>query len=238
MISNCKLSKEEQYNIKRRYWAIQIYPESVDKDYKEILKSLGYKIVMSPLHDKDIDDEGKLKKPHRHIMIDFGGGIKLKSVESIIESIKAYQHCEIVGNKTSMYYYFIHKNDKDKYQYDIEEMEYINSTMYDWTESGFKDILNYIDDYDCKSLKKLTQQLRKDEQDHLLEYVSKNTYYVVQYIKDSLEEKEYQLNELYNSIMKVIKNYELTDVIKSEEIEKTKQILKKLGINEFEIVKE
>ena len=143
MITNWK-----DQTVKRRSWALQIYMDSVKEDYLTILKELQCKIAISPIHNKDtwtIEDEnannehkaGTLKKPHRHIILEFNGSRGLSYIMDIIEQINAYKHCQIVADKQLMYEYLWHKNNPEKVLYNPNEIIYINSNKYDWLTSEY-----------------------------------------------------------------------------------------------------
>lgn len=52
-----------------RVWAFEIYPESVDPEWKTYLAESLIHSYISPLHDKDVDPDGEKKTPHYHIML-------------------------------------------------------------------------------------------------------------------------------------------------------------------------
>ena len=64
-------SKKYQDNDKdrSRTWAFEIYPDSADSNWYNQLCELMIHAYISPLHDQDIDEDGKPKKPHYHIML-------------------------------------------------------------------------------------------------------------------------------------------------------------------------
>lgn len=49
-------------NIKKRNWGFILYTESAPLNWIEILKESGLPCCISPLHDKDVDSDGNLKK--------------------------------------------------------------------------------------------------------------------------------------------------------------------------------
>ena len=56
-----------------RNWAFVIYPESLPKNWKNIITEIGIPMAVSPLHDKDIDPTGEVKKPHYHCIVTYEG---------------------------------------------------------------------------------------------------------------------------------------------------------------------
>ena len=56
-------------NIKKRYWAMVLYPESAPKNWRDLLRETGIQCAISPLHDKDINADNTEKKAHYHIIL-------------------------------------------------------------------------------------------------------------------------------------------------------------------------
>lgn len=182
-IRNCKDLEKRS-----RYWAFLLYPESCNPDYLRILKESGMKVAISPLHDQDVyidgEHKGELQKPHYHCLTIFGGGYKLSSFDYILEDIKAFNTVEIVKDPAAYHDYQFHKTNDDKASYNEDDIIYINSTRYDYVQSEYKEIINFINDYELTSFKALVNKLIKEQQDKLLVYVSKNAYYVNMYLSD------------------------------------------------------
>lgn len=60
-------------NQRTRNFATVLYPESAPNDWKVLLQEQRIPALISPLHDKDINLDGTLKKEHYHVMILFEG---------------------------------------------------------------------------------------------------------------------------------------------------------------------
>lgn len=75
---------EKRQDWRKRAWTCVVYPESAPEDWREILHSQGVAYDISPLHDKDLNAEGEFKKPHYHVILDFGAG-KTQSGDGAIE---------------------------------------------------------------------------------------------------------------------------------------------------------
>lgn len=108
-----------------RNWTCIIYPESAPEDWEEIIKSYYIECVISPLHDMDIDGNGKKKKAHYHVLLMFGS---VKSYEQVIEITQKLnapipQRCH---NSKAMVRYMLHMDDADKAQYKVEDIKVIN----------------------------------------------------------------------------------------------------------------
>ena len=72
------------FNKRYRNFATIVYPESAPSDWINILRSEIIPFFVSPLHDRDILEDGTPKKPHYHVMLMFDG---VKTVEQVKETI-------------------------------------------------------------------------------------------------------------------------------------------------------
>lgn len=104
-----------------RAWAMIVYPESAPEDWKDQLDAdhLAWACI---LHDKDKTKEGAVKKAHYHVLLLFES---LKSYEQILEITQKLNapHPQRVASLRGMVRYFVHMDNKDKYQYDKEDIE-------------------------------------------------------------------------------------------------------------------
>ena len=97
-----------------------LYPENEDhkKAYEIIKKTYDYASI---LHNKDVTEDGELKKEHWHIVLRFNqprwsSAIckDLGIMENYIEEVKKFDNA---------LQYLIHYNDQNKAQYTIEEVQ-------------------------------------------------------------------------------------------------------------------
>lgn len=111
--------------MKKRYWAFVLYPESAPENWKDLLQQTGLSICVSPLHDKDIDPTGQLKKSHYHIILCFSGPTTENVVKRITDSLG--QPKPIALEQVRGYFrYLTHKDNPDKYQYNEKDITTIN----------------------------------------------------------------------------------------------------------------
>ena len=102
------------------------------------------------IHDKDLNNDGELKKPHTHIVLEFNNARWSSSIAEELGILPNYlQNC---NNFEKALDYLIHFNDDTKYQYSIDEVKgnlkkqlikSINSFGKDENEV-VKDIINII----------------------------------------------------------------------------------------------
>lgn len=105
-----------------RNWTIVLYPESAPKNWRDIIDELHIEWVESPLHDKDINGDGEVKKPHWHILLMFGG---VKSYEQVLEVTKEL-NCPIpvrCHNVKAMVRYMAHLDNPEKAPYSTSDIK-------------------------------------------------------------------------------------------------------------------
>lgn len=112
-------------SIKKRNWAFVLYPESAPDDWKDILQETGLQCAISPLHDKDINPDGELKKAHYHIILCYSGPTSYNVVKSLTDSLN--QPIPQALEQVKGYYrYLTHKDNPEKAQYDELDIVTIN----------------------------------------------------------------------------------------------------------------
>lgn len=105
------------------------YPESLVDDFVEVLQETHVQTLISPLHDKDIDANGKTKKEHYHIMVMFDGPKTLEQAQKLFDSIQATK-CQPVNSVRGQARYLCHLDDADKAQYDAGQVSCLNGADY------------------------------------------------------------------------------------------------------------
>lgn len=158
-----------KYN--NRCHMVLLYPDNEEhvKAYQHIEKSYDYASI---LHDKDVTEDGELKKPHWHVLLRFKNsrwstalckelGIK----ENYIEEVKKFNNA---------LQYLIHYNDPDKYQYKIEDVKGNLAIK-------LKDIINNIEKSEGEKvvelLEYITQRDKPMSVTELASYCAKNGYW-------------------------------------------------------------
>lgn len=117
-------------SVRTRNWMTIVYPESAPENWENLLAEECVPAIRSPLHDKDINPDGSIKKAHWHVMLMFSGP---KSIDQVKEICAKFGGIEprTVSNTQSMGRYFIHMDNPDKYQYDREDIR--NFSGADWS---------------------------------------------------------------------------------------------------------
>lgn len=142
-----------------RNWVFVVYPtkEQLEKlgseydgsdgygtlpdNWRSILDDLHIQWIESPLHDRDKNPNGTIKKPHWHILLLFEGNKSFEQIKSVTDALNAPipQKCSSVKGTVR---YMAHLDHADKYQYEksliighggadvAEYLKMTNSTRY------------------------------------------------------------------------------------------------------------
>ena len=106
-------------------WTFLFYKESAPADYLVILEELLIPFILSPWHDKDINRQtGELNKAHKHGAFFFDSLKSYKQVSELIkDKLNGPSHVEVVQSPKGLFDYFTHAENKDKTQYDLNDIE-------------------------------------------------------------------------------------------------------------------
>lgn len=107
---------------KFRSFAGTLYPDSESYDCETLLSTIRSKFIdwAYILHDKDVDENGELKKSHIHWV-----GRATPRCLSVVSNFLGLPEndIEVVKNFDNMVMYLIHLNDIDKFQYSPDDVE-------------------------------------------------------------------------------------------------------------------
>lgn len=197
-------------NVKKRNWAFLVYPTkeqlekigskydgsdgygSVPDDWQEQLQLSGLRYAISPLHDKDVldDGSGRTKKPHYHVIVVYGSPTTYNNVKRLTDSLNAPQPIQLEQVR-GYYRYLTHMDNPEKYQYDATDI----------VVGGGFDIVDFIEltKSEVEAIKFKLQLLIREE--NIFEYSE-----FMDYIQDKFDQEIYSVastNTLFfNSYLK------------------------------------
>lgn len=176
-----------------RTWTIILYPESATSNWKEIIDEFFIEWVESPLHNKDVNPDGELKKPHWHILLMFPSVKSYEQVVELTDMLNAPAPQKAMSAK-GVVRYMLHLDNPEKYQYDKSELkahggadlsELLKPTSSDRYEL-IKEMLIFIRENDIKEMKELLDYAIEERFDDWFPLLSDNSAYIVaQYIKSN-----------------------------------------------------
>lgn len=128
-----KISKAK-YDAKRtgrtRNFATVVYPESAPTDWIERLNQQHIASLVSPLHDRDVNPNGELKKPHYHVLLMFESPTDYESkVAPIFAEIGGVGR-ETVNSARGYARYLCHLDNPEKAQYSPLEVHCFGGADY------------------------------------------------------------------------------------------------------------
>lgn len=184
-----------------RNWSFIGYPnESLPENYREILcDELHLTWAESPIHDKDLNPDGEIKKPHIHFIVCFEGNKSFDQIKEISDRLG----CPVpqkVSSVNGLIRYFIHKDNPEKFQYNKDDIKcyggfdidsYFAPTASQYQEM-IKDILNFCIDNEIYEFNNLINfVLQMGNSDWLYILTSRNTSFFVHYLKS----RKFELKE-------------------------------------------
>lgn len=189
--------------IKSRIWASVGYPESLPIDWKEKLTDTGLQIAVSPLHDKDIDPTGEVKKPHYHFIFNYEGPTTFEHMKEICDSLNMTIPIKLESLR-GMYRYHIHADNPEKYQYDDRDRllfggfdpKSVDSLTATEIDKLSNEILQYIDDNNIYEYSDLLYEFRINQCLDLLQVAKSHTILFNTYIRSRRHKREKEKAEL------------------------------------------
>lgn len=107
-----------------------LYAEIAPPNWKEILIDQLVPATVSPLHDKDTDEDGNAKKPHYHVMLEFSSLKTLRQAQDVFDTIGAIR-AESVKCKQAFLRYLCHLDQPNKAQYNSNDVECFSGATYE-----------------------------------------------------------------------------------------------------------
>lgn len=181
--------EEKTKTKKERYWAFIMYKDSRPENWKQLLSEEMIKIAISPVHDRDMKEDGTIKKEHYHVLMCFNGPTTYERAEEIAKKVNATIPKRVLSVK-GMYDYFTHKWDEDKAKYDENDIQVLNGfniNDYGMTtneiEALKRQIIGIIREHHIVEYSKLYDLLYDEELYQLCNVVSTNTMFFNAYLK-------------------------------------------------------
>lgn len=118
--------------LSRAMWQFLLYPDSMVVEFGgeiekawEYLDTVGMPVMVSPLHDCDVkeDGSGKLKKPHYHCMAQFDGPVPYRQALEYFE-VLGVKILKQVPSRRTFERYTCHMDSPTKAQYDVADIRY------------------------------------------------------------------------------------------------------------------
>lgn len=126
-------NKPREPPTKSKYFCAILYPSSSTYDVDKVIKSLAKEhltFAVSPIHDKDVDEDGSPKKAHYHLLLAYTSATTLNNIigwfktcgmpESDLHSVR------VCASAVGYYRYLTHKDNPEKAQYADKDIRIFN----------------------------------------------------------------------------------------------------------------
>lgn len=166
---------------KSKYFCAVLYPQSTNYDVDKLIKALAEEhltFAVSPIHDRDLDVDGSIKKGHYHLLIAYTSATTLSNIrswfnvcgmpESDLHSVR------ICASGVGYYRYLTHRDNPEKAQYSANDIRVFNDSdelfkKFSKTASEKIDdlvrIFTIVDELNTISFHSLVQYLMLNERD-------------------------------------------------------------------------
>lgn len=184
---------QRKYNAKRagertRGYATIVYPESAPSDWKEILADLKIQVLISPLHDQDVNPTGEPKKPHYHVMLMFEGPKSSTQAKAVIATFGGIG-CEVINSTRGYARYLCHLDNPEKHRYSPSDVQQFGGVDYQSTvelasdlRAIGKEIRRFCREYHIVSFSSLIDYA-DEYQEEWLDYLDSHGWLVKEYLK-------------------------------------------------------
>lgn len=184
-------NKDSQAKARTRNWTFVVYPESVSSNWRDVLDEEHIQWVESPLHDKDTNADGEIKKAHIHVLVMYDGVKSYNQILEITNKINASvpQKC---GSAKGLVRYMVHMDNPEKYQYSktdiighggVDIMEMLKPTS-DSRYEMLKEMTEFIVDNDVREYETLWIYAMQNRFDDWFQLLSDNgTFAINNFIK-------------------------------------------------------
>lgn len=183
------MAEHEPKDGRTRTWAMVVYPESAPGDWHEILTEEHCPILISPLHDKDINADGKPKKPHWHVLLMYNGKKSRSKVQELADKLNAPRP-QPVGDKRGYARYLIHADNPEKHQYDQADVIALGGADYTQfilgaadTDAALGEMMDWCTEQGCDSFYRLSRYARENRPDWFRVITSSRTVFLVNWLK-------------------------------------------------------
>lgn len=198
-----------------RNWTIIFYPEDLPENWKDLVDELQVKWIESPVHDKDLNADKKLKKMHCHTLFMFNS---VKTLEQIIEmlstvfelsetgSIIGIALPQMVNDRCAIVRYMAHLDNPDKAQYDIAKIIGHNgadvSEILKFSATEVRKMIiameEYIEENNIIELSEFSKKIRYNNPEWHTLLSTKMTIYFNAFIRSRRYSSEKNINKIFD----------------------------------------
>lgn len=175
------MAKPREPPNKSKYFCCILYPDSTTYVVDKIIKSLAEEnltFAVSPIHDRDIEDDGSPKKRHFHLLLAYTSATTLNNIRGWFNACglpdSELHSVRVCASGVGYFRYLTHKDNPEKAQYNDKDIRIFND--YDDIFKRFSNIgsdkidkliriFQIVDELQTISFHNLIQYLMLNERD-------------------------------------------------------------------------
>lgn len=181
-----------------RNFATILYPESCVDNWKDILDSFHVPVLVSPLHDSDLSDDGSIKKPHYHLLFMFDSLKSKSQCNDYVIQLKSVG-IEKVASLKGYARYLCHLDNPDKFQYSVNDVIAFGGASFKKVSSCspdrhqvIRDMMSFIIDNDIDSFSVLLEYCAACNEEWFACLCDSSTFVIKEYLKSRYWDKSLQ----------------------------------------------
>ena len=172
-----------------KHYAFVVYPDSAPKEWKKILEATHVPMLISPFHDKDVNQDGTIKKPHWHVLVMFDTLKSKKQFEELRDLVDGVG-VEKVASLRGYARYLVHMDNPEKAQYSKDDIVALNGANYEKaTYLPMDDVMmlaemvQFCVDNKIDSFAKFVMICKDENHDWFTTLAHRTTYFMDKFIK-------------------------------------------------------
>lgn len=183
------MEKNTDNKKRTRNYAFLVYPDSAPPNWMEILSDTHCPAFVSPLHDKDVNPDGELKKAHYHVMLLFDSVKTTDQAQAIRDAVGGVGW-EKIASQRGYIRYLCHLDNPEKHQYSKQDVKSFGGLNYmsmvslpTDVDAMLDDMTRYIDLNQVFSFRAFAAYCRDYNPDWSYVLKHSGSYYIKEYIK-------------------------------------------------------
>lgn len=173
-------------NTRTRNWTFVVYPESMPDNWLAIIDDWHVPYLVSPLHDKDVNPDGSVKKAHYHVLLMFQGLKTFKQISELIAPLNG-PIPQICQSSKGMARYLAHLDNPEKYQYKVEDIiagagadlnELLKPTSYD-RYTMIREMIAFVQDNGITEFEEMVIYAMENRFDSWFPLLCDNSAYII-----------------------------------------------------------
>lgn len=171
-----------------RNYACVVYPESAPDNWLQIISESKVPVLVSPLHDSDVNPTGEPKKPHYHVVVAYEGKKSPEQARAFFETFGGVG-CEVVQSLRGYARYLCHLDNPEKTQYSVEDVkafgiDYVGTIGLPTDKyKAIGEMIDWVEANDINSFAELMVFARSQKYDWFRVLCDSSTLVMKEYIK-------------------------------------------------------